>query len=498
MITKGVLLLQLVCSVVFIIFAHYSMLVPGKYLALLIVLVLIFLGAVAYITVIKPKKVWYQIAVAVSIIGSFAMLIVGFNIHKTKVTLQNITEVTTEEAKISVYVFDNDQAQSIEDAKEYDFGILATLDRENTDETLERIEENIGCKINVIEYEGITQVADAMMDNKVQAVIINESYLDVLASFSEEETESVVEEESTELYPEATRDYAAYVESLRELTEYTIATEKEEVQENSTYENNGTFVVYVSGIDTFGDISTKSRSDVNILAVVNTNTKQVLLVSTPRDYYVPLSISNGAKDKLTHAGIYGIECSEETLEMLYGVNIDYYFRVNFSGFENIIDTLGGVTVWSDYEFDVEPDFHYVKGDNYLNGIEALAFARERHAFANGDNQRGMNQMNVIISVIDKCTSSAVLKNYSELLDSLGGSFETDMPYETMSSIVRQQLAEGTKWDISTYSVCGTGAKEYTYSISSKKVYVMNPDEASVEEAKAKIADVLEGKIISGN
>jgi LCP family protein required for cell wall assembly len=162
--------------------------------------------------------------------------------------------------------------------------------------------------------------------------------------------------------------------------------------------------VYISGMDTWGHISVASRSDVNILAAVNPQTKQILLVSTPRDYYVPLSISGGAKDKLTHAGIYGIDVSEDTMEMLYDVDIDYYFKLNFSGFEGLIDAMGGITVWSDYDFTVDPIKHYVVGENQLTGLEALAFARERHAFAGGDRQRGTNQMNVIQSVIDKMCS----------------------------------------------------------------------------------------------
>lgn len=196
---------------------------------------------------------------------------------------------------------------------------------------------------------------------------------------------------------------------------------------------------------------------------------------------------------MTYSGIYGIDCSKDTVEMLFGLQMDYYLKINFSGFESIVNALGGITVWSDYAFDVEPDFHFVEGNNELMGLEALAFARERYSFANGDNQRGVNQMNVIISIVDKSTSTAVLKNFSEVLESAEGTFETDMPYDTMASIVRQQLVEGTGWDISTYRVTGRGSRAYTYSISSKEVYVMEPDEASIEEAVEMINEVLNRK-----
>ena len=329
-----------------------------------------------------------------------------------------------------------------------------------------------------------------MIDNSVQAIILNESYLDMIAELSDLQTEQATDTETEE--PRDIHDYAAFVKSLRKISGYSVVTEDEPQADDTSFYDNGTFVMYISGIDTYGSTSKRSRSDVNILAVVNTNTKKILLVSTPRDYYVPLSISNGVKDKLTHAGIYGIQCSQDTLGMLYGINVDYYFRLNFSGFQKIIDALGGITVNSDYTFDVG-SFHYVKGDNYLNGEQALAFARERHAFATGDRQRGEDQMKVIKAVFNKATSSAVLANYTDLLASLEGTFETSMSYDTLAKLVRQQLDQGTGWDIETYSVNGSGQSSYTYSISNMKVYVMIPDQSTVDTAKEKIQAVLDGE-----
>jgi LCP family protein required for cell wall assembly len=252
--------------------------------------------------------------------------------------------------------------------------------------------------------------------------------------------------------------------------------------------------MYISGQDAWGGVSGRSRSDVNILAVVNTNTHKVMLISTPRDYYLPLSVSGGAKDKLTHAGIYGVDCSRDTLKMLYGYNIDYYFKLNFSGFEAIIDALGGITVWSDYDFTVDPIKHYVVGDNYLTGLEALAFARERHALPGGDNARGQNQMNVIISVIDKMCSSALLNNYTEVLNSLDGMYITDMPYDVMASLIRDQIDAGQRWDIRTYAVNGTGTSASTYTMGATQLYVMEPNMESVAEAKQLIQATLDGTL----
>ena len=235
----------------------------------------------------------------------------------------------------------------------------------------------------------------------------------------------------------------------------------------------------------------KSRSDVNILASVNTATHKVVLISTPRDYYVPLSISGGAKDKLTHAGIYGIDVCMDTMAMLYGVDVDYYFRVNFTGFEDIIDAIGGVTVNSDYAFTAG-GYSYVQGENQMDGAKALSFVRERHSFAEGDRQRGKNQLALIRAVIQKAMSPEWLVNYNSVMDSLSDSFETSVPYDLISKTIRNQLSTGGSWSVSTYSVDGSGDSQVPYSMS-QKAYVMVPDQSTVDTAKQMIQDLYDGK-----
>ena len=255
------------------------------------------------------------------------------------------------------------------------------------------------------------------------------------------------------------------------------------------------FNVYISGIDTEGDVTTKSRSDVNIIMSVNPLTGKIVLISTPRDYYVPLSISNGVRDKLTHAGNYGIDVSMATLEMLYDMKFDYYVRLNFTGFVNIIDALGGIDVDSDYSFSTH-GYSYSEGLNEnLSGIEALWFARERHAFAEGDRQRGKDQMKVIEAVIKKCQSQALLENYDEILNNISESFQTNMAKESIQSLVRFQLNRSPKWDIITYSVSGQGTSDYTYSAPSQRAYVMIPDESTINVAKGLLNANKENKEI---
>ena len=253
------------------------------------------------------------------------------------------------------------------------------------------------------------------------------------------------------------------------------------------------YTIFVSGIDTRGGMTASSRSDVNIILTLNATTKQILMISTPRDYFVPLSISNGVPDKLTHAGIYGVNVCMDTLDMLYDIDINYYFRLNFAGFEQIIDALGGVNVNSDYDFDSgnTTGYHFNKGENHLNGEQALVFARERYAFKEGDRQRGRNQMAVIQGVVDKATQPAFLKNYLSVLDSLDGAFETNVPYDVMASLVRKQLDEGGSWQVLSYSVDGTGDTQKPYSMSSK-AYVMIPNQNTVDKARVLMKKVREG------
>ena len=259
------------------------------------------------------------------------------------------------------------------------------------------------------------------------------------------------------------------------------------------------FVIYLSGVDTRGELTEKARSDVNILAAVNPVTKRVALINTPRDYYVDLA-GTSDKDKLTHAGLYGVETSMETLGNLYGVNVDHYIRINFAGFISIIDALGGVDVYSDQAFTSvgSPGYYdpttFVEGWNHLDGKAALAFARERHAFASGDIQRGINQMKVIDAMLNKIKSPALLMGFSKIMDAAADCFVTSFSQDQISALVRMQLSDFADWDIESYTVTGSSSTSTKcHSAKGQKLYVMLPDDASVSKAKEMIASVLGGE-----
>ena len=251
--------------------------------------------------------------------------------------------------------------------------------------------------------------------------------------------------------------------------------------------------VLISGSDTRDSaIDQRGRSDVNIIARVNLETHQVLLVSTPRDYFVPLALDGGPKDKLTHAGIYGMDVLMGTLENLYGITIDYYFRVNFTGFIDIIDALGGIEVYSAYTFDTKQakGYSFQQGMNQMDGAAAKAFVQERYSFPDGDRQRGRNQLAVVEAVIRKALSPSILSGYLDILESVESCIDTSVPYDLVADLVRWQLSENPQWEIESYSVNGSDAHSTTYSMN-QSLYVMIPDESTVQEAQDKLASVAE-------
>lgn len=288
------------------------------------------------------------------------------------------------------------------------------------------------------------------------------------------------------------------IKNFRESTKilYTI---KHEVQTNTKAEETGSkysvksgkFNVYISGIDTSGSISNVARSDANILMTINTDTHEALLTSIPRDYYVTLH-SYGAKDKLTHSGIYGINETVKTVEDLLDTDINYYVRVNFTTVIKLVDKLGGIDVYSDYSFTTSDKLYtFKKGYNHMNGEEALRFSRERYAFAGGDNQRVKNQQHVIEAVMKKVlNSTTLLTKYTDILDSLKGSFQTNIEQDDISKLVKDQINNMSSWTIKSNSLTGTGASSSTYSMGSTKLYVMVPNSTSVTSAKEKIDEVL--------
>lgn len=259
-----------------------------------------------------------------------------------------------------------------------------------------------------------------------------------------------------------------------------------------TSEPTNGYVLYISGMDTYGSIKTRARSDVNILMVVNPSTGKILLVNTPRDFYVQLRGTTGLPDKLTHSGVYGIDVSVGTMEDLYGITIDYYLRINFNSLIAVIDALGGVDVDSAYDFSLG-GYSFHVGANHLDGAAALAFSRDRYDFEGGDRVRGQNQERVIEAIIKKASQPSVLVNYDQIMASVQDSIQTSMPQDVISAQVRQQVFSGQKWNVTSISVDGVGDMDYTYTYPEERLYVMVPDQSTVDLAEKMIQATLAGQ-----
>ena len=463
---------------------------PNKIILLAGGVFLLFVLSVCLLT-LNAKKTGRMVAGSLMTVFLLVVLMIGTPyLTKAINTLNSMTGANVEVADIGVYVKNDSALQDLSGLAGKRVGIMAALDRENTNKAMQEIQAEIGT-LQVTEYPGLGELVGGLLQDETDAIVLNKAYLDLLVEMEG------YENAASQIREIHTKQTETIVQSAQNNNKGNDGWNFKDLfggDEEEQEKNDRVFSMYISGIDTYGKVSAKSRSDVNIIATVNLDTHQVLLVSTPRDFYVPLSIANGALDKLTHAGIYGVEVSMDTLEMLYGTDIDYYFRVNFSGFERIVDALGGITVYSDYSFTtVGGDASFSKGENHLNGYQALAFARERYAFSSGDRQRGNNQMAVIKAVIEKAMSPAILTGYTGLMESIAGNFETSMPYDMIAEIVRDQLENGGSWNIVSTSVTGGDSSGYTYSAGN--AYVMIPDQASVDAAIAMIDQVKNGEIL---
>ena len=475
-------IIVIMLSVVFMGLLAMTKMVPTIYM-LIIGIVLAVIAAIIWLLVWHTRYTGRFIGGTVLAVIMIAILAFGgFYINKTRSAISNISGETTEVTQMAVYVKSDDAADSVEATAGYTYGILSSLDRENTDGAVAHLNSQFGTEVQTKEYAGLTELADGILNGEVNAMLLNSGYLSVY------EDMDGYTDFSTKIKEVGTVDVESTIQSAEESTP---------VEPITTANGGKVYTIYLSGIDTRGEMTAKSRSDVNIIATVNTDTHEILLVSTPRDYFVPLSISGGAPDKLTHAGIYGIDVCMDTLGMLYDIDINYYFRINFGGFVKVIDALGGITVNSDYDFDSKNilGYHFNKGENYVNGEQALIFARERYAFQEGDRQRGKNQMEVIRGVVKKALSPEILTSYSSILSSLDGCFGTNITYEEIAQILQQQLTNGGDWTIVSYSVNGTGATEKPYSMS-QKAYVMVPDYNTVDKAKSLMEKVRNGEVVT--
>ena len=460
---KLITLIQLILAVGLIAVIWNSGLVPTKYLVAIIIVLLILFGVTFGLQYVKNKI--YIVGIVLSIILSILQAIGIVYMLKADKLMADVGGANYKTDNMIVVVKKDNPASNLMDASMYRFGTQTAVDQENTQTMLDNINKALGREVKVEQYGTVQELANALLEGRVDAAVYNQA-LDGLITDSIED----------------------YSDKVRVLYHYGIETELE--QETADVEEP--FNVYISGIDVDGPITTNSRSDVNIIMTVNPNTKKILLTTTPRDYYVQIpDISGEQRDKLTHAGIYGVDASMRTLEQLYGINISYYARVNFSSLVKIVDTLGGVDVDSDFEFTAG-GYQFKKGMNHLDGKQALAFSRERYSFEDGDNQRGKDQEKVLTAILNKAMSPAILSNASALIADVSDSVQTNMTQEEMAKFIKMQLNDGASWTIESQAASGNGDTQACYSSGDQPLYVMWPDEAVVQSISAKMNEILNG------
>ena len=433
----------------------------------IVVAVLTLMVAISATLLIIYKKAekftifFLTLAVLVSSVSLFALQqFVGFTSHINATS--NYSEYS-----LSVVVLKDSDINNIAQLSSV-IGPTGT-DNENIQKLIADIKTSQNKDLSVDKSTSYLSTYKSLISGEAKAIVLNSVF------------ENIIEAE----YP----DYASKIKKI-----YTKKMTKE--VETPKVSKDRFFNIYVSGIDTYGAISSVSRSDVNILMTVNRDTKRILLTTTPRDSYVPIADGgNNQKDKLTHAGIYGVDASIHTLENLYGIDLNYYARLNFTSFLKLIDLLGGVDVHNDQDFtSLHGKFHFPVGNVHLDSEQALGFVRERYSLADGDRDRGRNQQKVIVAILQKLTSTEALKNYDSIIKGLQDSVQTNMPLETMMNLVNAQLESGGTYKINSQDLKGTGRMDLpSYAMPESNLYMMEISDSSLESVKAAINDVMEGK-----
>ena len=438
---------------------------PTKYLTILFLIVLVFNALNIFLINLKKlnKKVKKIISLFI-IIAMLIMTIVSFYLGKTVDVLLNNVDSKYKLENYSVVVLKNSDYEKLEDIEKQDVGYFENST--GSEQSNSKLNEMVD--VNLKSYKTSDSLVHDLLDSKIEIIVIEDSI------------KNIMEEEVPE-----------FGNSTKVIYTFSIKLEVEEITKEVDVTKEP-FAVYVSGIDTYGEISSVSRSDVNIVMVANPKTRQILLISIPRDYYVQLSGTTGNKDKLTHAGIYGIDMSIQTIEELLELDINYYIKVNFTSVIEIVDALGGLDVYSEYTFTSYSGYKFKKGLNSVNGKQALDFARTRKAFVDGDRQRGKNQQAIIEAIIRKATDKSIIAKYSSLLNAINGKYQTNMSMKKITSLVKTQLEDMLPWTVSSYSLTGKDSVDYTYTYN-QLLYVMKPDQESISGAIQLINKLLDGE-----
>ena len=449
----------IIIHLIFIIYLIKLNVLPTLYLAIIIVVILT-LDIISWILISKGKIkliIGYIILLIISIIS-------GIGIYYTNITDSFLSSIQEVNEKQLYYVVVNKDSKYNE-LKDLDNKSMAIFENQsdNYKKVLNEVEKNI--KIKDKKYNNINEIVRDLLDNKIDSLLINSSNKEILDE-----------------------NIATFKNNTRVIDEISIDVIKQKEEYKNKY---GPFNILISGIDTYGSINRVSRSDVNIVVTVNPNTHKILLTSIQRDMYVQLHGTTGTKDKLTHAGIYGINMSRQTIEDFLDIDIPYYVRVNFDSVIKLVDTIGGVDIYNDVAFRGYSRY-FEQGYVHLNGEQALEYARERKKMPNGDWTRGEHQKVIITAIINKIANSKeLLTNYGDILNNSKDLIQTNIPTDVIKKFVKDQIDSMSPWNITSTFVGGAGSDyRETYSMPGMNLYITYPDENSVKNVSKQIKDLL--------
>lgn len=468
---KKINYIMIICFALVVIYTLLNIftlnILPLKYVIPIVMILLLLFCGLSYALYKDKASILIRIVIVILCI---LLLIATFYIRKSNGTLRKITHAKDGYAQVSVIVMKNSKTNKLSDLKDKRIGYSKTGQTAYTYKALSDIQKELNESPTMIAYKSMDTFSDDLFNEQVDAVLLDEGSRATL-------------EDKHPQFSEKTKVIKTF--------EYKIA-EKDISKDVKV--TTQPFNIYITGIDTYGKVSAVGRSDVNMIATINPNTKQILLTSIPRDYYIRQTCQNNQKDKLTHTGIFGVDCTIDSVEKFFGVEVNYYARVNFSSLEKIVNALGGIVVDNPHDFSVG-NIHFSKGQITMNGVQALAYSRERYAFIDGDFERGRDQMRVLTAIIHKITSPSILTNYASTLDAISDTFQTNLSEHDIKAFINMQLNDMKGWNVKQISVDGNSGTDWTPA-NGFNASVVYPDMKSVKAAVDKIKAVENGELQS--
>lgn len=450
---------------VFIMFLKLNVL-PFMYL-LFLFLILFAIDIGLYLLMSKKKPV-FRIVGTICTIFLFVLYFVGIEFQTVTLNfLHQFAFLNIQTEHYQVIVKNTSEMASLNDLDNK--SIAYVKNREGASKAYKQLEKE---NVKKEEVDGVGTLVRSFLQDEIDVILLESS--------------------EEELYNEMSQEFK---ENHKVLETVSVEVQKNDFSKDVAITKQP-FSVYVTGVDTYDAISSVARSDVNMVITVNPVTHKILLTSIPRDYYVPIAGSSSElNDKLTHAGLEGVDVSIKTIENLLDMDINYYIKFNFTSLIQIVDALGGIDVDSpfaftaDYEEDTHIYYEFQKGMNHLNGKQALAYVRERYGLREGDVARARHQQQVVEAVVNKLTTTTILTKYGELLGSMEGNFTTNFDFDSITGFVKMQLNDMPSWSVETQVLTGADASRKTASMPDLYSSVMIPDEEQLENAKGKIDEI---------